>query len=170
MLRRVRETGPAFLVPLAWAFAGAAHLDLVGLYPVQVAHGVMATLLAAFAVTGWREMDAGVLRAWRSVIAAGFGLTAVGLAVLLADPELSLLLAAVVAGWMFLPGVALLYTAQAVERIPEPYLLGGAFSIAGGLLYSVSALLALALAPVVVAIALTAFGQTMSILAAVTHY
>jgi hypothetical protein len=170
MLRRFRETGPAFLVPLAWAFVAAAHLDYVGLYPVQVAHGVMVVLLGLFAATGWREMDEGVLLAWRSIIVAGFGITLLGLLVLVVAPNVALPLSAVVVGWMLLPAGGLLYTAQAVEDAPQPYLFGGAASVAGGLLYAVSVLLALGTTSLVAGLGMAGVGQTMGIVAAVTQY
>ena len=58
MFRRLRETVPAVFVPLAWAFAAAAHLRLVGGDAVLVAHVVVA-LLVAFVARSWAATDAG---------------------------------------------------------------------------------------------------------------
>ncbi|WP_254273209.1 hypothetical protein [Haloarcula marina] len=166
MLRRLRETGPIVLVPLAWTFATAAHLDMLALRTVRIAHLVMVTIIAAFTVLSWRDMDGGVLLAWRRVLVAGFFLTALGLAGLLTDPLTTPLLTLTVAGWMVVPGVALGYTGRHVDRYPRVYTVGGAVSVLGTAAY-LAGVLAPVSALVFVGLVLTNVGQTAGIVAAV---
>lgn len=166
MLRRLRENGPALLVPLAWTFVTAAHLDLVGPHPLFVAHVVMCVLLFGFALLSWSEMRTGVLLAWRRVIVAGFGLTALGTVGLVATVEA--LLWVTVVGWMLLPAAGFVYTARRVERRPRAYGAGAVLSVLGAAAY--------VLAPVVgdagllLGLALVNVGQTAGIVAAVLDY
>jgi len=173
MLERAREYGPVGLVPLAWTFAAAAHLGYVGERPLFVGHAVMAVLLAAFAALSWTEMADGALRAWRTVVALGVGVTALGLASfgVPAEPA-GVLRAAAVVGWMLLPAWGLADTAR---RTPEPafarvYRGAAAASVAGAAL-AVAGLAAPRSLPaagrvVLAGIAVTGVGQTASIVAA----
>lgn len=158
MFRRLRETAPAGLVPLAWAVVAGAHVGAVSTHALFVAHVVMSVLLAAFAVTGWAEMDAGVLRTWRTVIALGFGATALGVGgfLLAADP----LLAVALYAWMALPAAGLAVTARAVDGPGVAYAAGAAACVAGLLSYAPSPLAGLAL---------VGLGQTAGILDAVVR-
>lgn len=113
MFRRVRETAPAGLVPLAWTFATVAHLDLVAERTVLVALVVMDVLLVAFVTLSWSDMREGVLRAWRLVVLAGIPVTLAGTVGLLVSPPARTLLAASVVGWALLPAPALWYTGRA---------------------------------------------------------
>ena len=87
MFRPLRENGPALLVPAAWLVVAATVLEVVSTHALFVAHVVMAALLATFAVTGWAEMSAGVLRAWRTIIAVGFAATTLGVIGFVAGPD-----------------------------------------------------------------------------------
>jgi hypothetical protein len=168
--RRLRENGPGVLVPLAWTFVTAAHLDLVGTRPVLIAHLVMDVLLAAFAVTSYRDMQSGVLRAWLWVIVLGFGVTLVGTASFFVDGQVSTAMqTATVAGWMLLPGVALVYTG--VET-PDGgagwvYTAGGLGSLAGLVVYLAGVSVVETALALPVGLTLTNLGQTAGILNAV---
>ena len=116
MLRRLRENGPIVLVPLAWSFATAAHLELLASRTVLIAHIVMVSIIAAFTVLSWGEMAAGILLAWRRVLLAGFVITLVGVLGLLADPQIRPLLSVTVVGWMLVPAAGLAYTGQHIAR------------------------------------------------------
>jgi len=169
MLRRLRENGPVVLVPLAWTFATAAHLDLLASRTVLIAHLVMDTLIAIFTVLSWREMTDGVLLVWRRVLVAGLGITLAGTAALLATPPIGPLLSATVVGWMLVPAAGLVATGRLVDRHPRAYTVGGALSGLGALAYvgGVSgAVAALTLA----GLTLTNVGQTAGIVAAVYDY
>ncbi|MFC4358429.1 hypothetical protein ACFO0N_10810 [Halobium salinum] len=164
MLRRLRETAPAGLVPLAWTFATAAHLELLAVRTVLAGHVVMDVLLLAFAVLSWDDMrDHLVLRAWLGVIVVGFGVTLVGTyALAVGDESLARL---TVLGWMLLPALALLYTGRvlpAAERA-SLYTLGGALSGVGAVAFAVG------VAPVAALVAV-GVGQTLGILVAVVEY
>jgi len=169
MLRRLRDNGPVVLVPLAWTFATAAHLDLLTLRTVLIAHLVMDAIIAAFTVLSWREMTDGVLLVWKRVLLTGLAITLVGTAGLLAEPPVELLLSATVVGWMLVPGAGLLATGRLVDRRPRAYLAGGALSVAGAVAYvgGLSAALPTAL---VAGLTLTNVGQTAGIVAAVYDY
>ncbi|WP_251328810.1 hypothetical protein [Haloplanus pelagicus] len=175
MLRRLRETGPGLLVPLAWTVVVGAHLGAVSIHALFVAHLVMAVLLPGFAVTGWTEMSVGVLRTWRSVVAVGFVATALGVVGFLLDVEL--LLAVALYAWMGLPAGGLLRTGAAVaaERTGSvapsfidaatlPYLGGGVLCALGVAVYAVSTVSPL------LGLVLVGVGQTAGILDAVVRY
>lgn len=171
MLRRLRETGPVLLVPLAWAFAAAAHLELLATRTVLIGHGVMDVLLLGFAALSYRDMRAEpVLRAWLAVIVAGFGVTLVGTYALATggDPTLT---AFTVFGWMLLPTLALLYTGQVLPRDERAsaYTLGGTLSGLGALLFLAGVLVPVEVA-VLAALALVGVGQTLGIAVAVVQY
>jgi hypothetical protein len=95
MLRRIRDAGPAMLVPLAWLFVAGTQLTVVGTDAIFVAHLVMAAFIAAFALTGWSEMDTGALRAWRIVLVVGLGVTLAGILGFWLDEPLPLVLSLV---------------------------------------------------------------------------
>jgi hypothetical protein len=164
MLRRLRETGPVLLVPLAWTFATAAHLELLATYPVLVGHVVMDVLLFGFAALSWRDMQAHpVLRAWLAVIVVGFGITLVGTYALATggDPTLT---GFTVLGWMVVPALALLYTGRVLpaDERAWAYTVGGALSGVGAVVFLAGVPLA--------ALALVGVGQTLGILVAVLEY
>lgn len=171
MLERAREYGPVGLVPLAWTFAAAAHLGYVGEHPLLVAHVVMTVLLAGFAVLSWTAMREGALRTWRTVVVAGVGVTALGLASFRVPAEpAGVLRAGAVVGWMVLPAWGLVDTAR---RTPEPAFarvyLGAAAASGAGAVLAVVGLASLVPAAgwvVLAGIAVTGVGQTASIVAA----
>ncbi|QIO21749.1 hypothetical protein [Haloarcula sp. JP-L23] len=169
MLRRLRENGPVVLVPLAWTFATAAHLDLLTLRTVLIAHLVMDAIIAAFTGLSWREMTDGILLAWRRVLLVGLVVTLVGTAGLLADPTLDPLLTATVVGWMLVPAAGLAYTGLHIDRHPRIYTVGAALSAGGAVAYTVGVLAPLS-AFVLAGLALTNVGQTAGIAAAVYDY
>jgi hypothetical protein len=169
MFRRLRETGPGALVPAAWLVVAGAHLGVVSEHALFVSHLVMGVLLAAFAVTGWTEMRAGVLRTWRSVIAAGFLATATGVAGFLLDAEA--LLAVSLYAWLMLPALGLLRTGAAVDGPAVAYTGGGAVSALGLVVYALGPTLAPASTmPTLVGLALVGVGQTVGIVDAVARY
>ncbi len=98
MLRRLRETGPVVLVPVAWLFALLAHVGTLATRTVLLAHVVMAVLLIGFLVLSWTEMTEGVLRVWRTVILVGVPVTLSGVAGLLVRPGGTVLLAVALVG------------------------------------------------------------------------
>lgn len=112
MFRRVRETGPALLIPSAWGLVAAAHLGVVTTHPVFVMHAVMSVLLVAFAAASWGEMTSGVLRAWRAVIVAGTPFAVAGLAGFALSNPPTALFALALGGWMLLPAAGFGYTAR----------------------------------------------------------
>lgn len=169
MLRRLRENGPVVLVPLAWTFATAAHLDLLALRTVLIAHLVMDAIIAAFTVLSWREMTDGVLLAWKRVLLVGLVVTLAGTAGLLADPPLDALLSATVVGWMLVPAAGLVYTGQRIDRHPRVYTVGGALSVVGAAVYTGGVLAPLS-ALLLVGLTLANVGQTAGIVAAVYDY
>ncbi|MFC7137257.1 hypothetical protein [Halobaculum litoreum] len=175
MFRRIRETAPAGLVPLAWAFAVAAHLGAVGDRPVLIAHLVMDALLVLFVVLSWTDMRTGVLRAWRTVILVGIPVTLAGTAGLLAPGLGTTPLLVSVVGWMLLPAPALWYTARASAGTARPVnRAAAALSLVGAAVYLAGVfvggptdpLLALA----VPGLALVGVGQTAGIVDAVVRY
>jgi hypothetical protein len=173
MLRRLRENGPAVLVPLAWSFAAAAHLGTVSTRTALIAHVVMTVLLAAFAGLSWRDMDSGILRTWRNVVAVGFVVTLVG-TVGIAWSLPPALLAATVLAWMLVPGVGLLLTGNAAEAEadadPRPYAGGGALSVLAAGFYAWWFLTDGATATLVLSMGLVGVGQTVGIVDAVLRY
>jgi len=169
MLRRLREDGPVVLVPLAWTFATAAHLDLLALQTVLIAHLVMDAIIAAFSVLSWREMTEGILLVWRRVLVVGLGVTLVGTGALLAEPPVEPLLSATVVGWMLVPAAGLVETGRRIDRRPRAYTLGGALSAVGAVSYVGGVAVAVS-APVFAGLTMANIGQTAGIVAAVYDY
>jgi len=135
MFRRVRETGPAFLIPAAWGLVAAAHLGVVTTHPVIVMHVVMSALLVAFAAASWGEMRSGVLRAWRTVILVGTPVAVAGLAGFLLAGGSTVLLGAALYGWMLLPAAGFVYTGRRVADGTWIYLAGAGGCLLGAGLY-----------------------------------
>lgn len=169
MFRRLRETGPAFLIPAAWGVVTATHLDLVTRRPVLVMHGVMCVLLVAFAAASWQEMEAGVLRTWRRVILAGTPFALAGLAGFVVSTGSTALFAAAISGWMLLPAAGFVSTARQVSAGTGIYRAGAALCVLGAVLYA----LGVATGPSalsIVGLGSVAIGQTAGILDAVLRY
>ena len=169
MLRRLRENGPVVLVPLAWTFATAAHLELLAPRTVLIAHLVMDVIIAAFTVLSWREMTEGVLLVWKRVLLVGLGITLAGTGGLLADPPIDLVLTGTVVGWMLVPAAGLLATGRLVDRRPRAYTVGGGLSVLGAVAYAGGVAGALT-ALIVAGLTLANVGQTAGIVAAVYDY
>ncbi|RNJ27421.1 hypothetical protein [Halosegnis longus] len=170
MLRRLRATAPAGLVPLAWLFTLAAARGWISTRTVAIGLGVMATLLAVFAVLSAREMaHSRVLRAWLAVVVGGFFLTAAGLyAVTTAQPQVARF---AVAGWMLLPAMGLVFTGRFDVPYARAHTLGGFLAGAGTVAFLAAADIAVLAgfaweAVTSGGIVLVAVGQTAGILAA----
>jgi hypothetical protein len=170
MLRRARENGPVVLVPLAWTFATAAHLDVVTLRTVLIAHLVMDAIIVAFTVLSRGEMTEGVLRAWKLVLLAGLGATLVGTAGLLASPPVEPLLSLTVVAWMLIPAAGLAYTGQHVAAAPWVYSVGAILSVAGAVVYAGTLLVGLPAVGLLAGLTVTNVGQTAGIVNAVVQY
>lgn len=170
MLRRAREVGPVFLIPAAWTVVAAVHLGAVSEHTLYIAHVVMTTLLAVFAVTAYRDMREGVLRVWWVVIAVGFFAAASGTAGFLLDSS-PLPHAVALYGWMLLPAVGLFYTGRHVDVARVVYDGGGALCCLGAVLYAAAPALPVAdSAAVVAGLAAVGLGQTAGILDAAVRY
>lgn len=170
MLRPLRENGPVVLVPLAWTFAITAHLDLLALRTVLIAHVVMDTVLVAFTVLSWSEMRSGVLRAWKLVLLAGLALTLAGTAGLLVRPPALSVLWLTVVGWLLVPAAGLAYTGRRVDRSPRAYTAGAALSVLGAVVYAASPVLTGDALSLVAGLAIAGVGQTAGIVVAVRDY
>lgn len=160
MLRRIRETGPVGLVPLAWLVVTGAHLDLVSNEAIFIAHLVMVLFIAGFVVTGWSAMATGALAGWRAVMIVGLAITLIGIGGFLAPSEPALAISLV--GWMVLPAAGLAYTARELAVARLRYLGAALASTIGAICYvawlaGVSELIAL------VGLALVGLGQTAGI-------
>ncbi len=169
MLRRLRETAPGLLVPLAWTFVAAAHVGLVAERTLTIAHVVMSALLFSFAVLSWSEMREGILLAWRRVIAVGFVPTVGGTVGLAYGVAPAVTLPAAVYAWMLLPAAALAYTGREADRAPAPYTIGGLLSATGAVVYTLGSP-AEPGTGALVGLALVGIGQTAGILNAVYQY
>jgi len=167
VFRRIRENGPALLVPAAWTVVAGVTAGIVSEHALFVAHVVMSALLVAFVVASWSEMGSGVLRAWKLVILAGTPATIAGVLGFLArDGTIALpadpLLAVALYAWILLPAVGFLYTARRVTDTSLAYDVGAACSLAG----AVGVTLAVTPIEIVGALAVVGTGQTMGIAAA----
>jgi hypothetical protein len=170
MFRRLRATAPAGLVPLAWLFTLAAARGWISTRTVAIGLGVMATLLALFALLSAREMaQSRVLRAWLAVVVGGFFLTAAGLyAVTATQPQVARL---AVAGWMLLPAMGLVFTGRFDAAYARVHTLGGFLAAAGTVAFLAAADIAALAGLTWEAVStggtvLVAVGQTAGILAA----
>jgi hypothetical protein len=169
VFRNARETGPVVLVPLAWAFVTAAHLGSVETYTLFVAHVVMSILLAAFAVTSWREMSEGVLWAWRTVITVGFLVTVAGTVGFRVDSGSTALFSVALYGWIGLPAAGFVYTGRRVREGAWIYFGGAVLCVLGAVGYTLG--VATGTEPALAAsLALVGVGQTAGIADAVYRY
>ncbi|MFB6308492.1 MAG: hypothetical protein ABEH35_04105 [Haloarculaceae archaeon] len=168
MFRRLRELGPAVLVPLAWTFVTAAHLGTVTDHTLFVAHVVMAVLLAGFAVTGRADMRDGTLRVWWSIIVVGLVLTVGGAVGFHLRGGSAVLLGGALFGWMLLPAVGFVDTGRRATDGGWIYLGGAGACLLGALVYAVGPLGASGVA--VAGLALVGIGQTAGILHAAVRY
>jgi len=171
VFRPVRANGPALLVPAAWIVVAAATFDVVSTHALFVAHVVMSALLVAFVVASWRDMAAGVLRAWKLVILAGTPVTLAGVAGFLAlgSPAIppTALLAVSLFGWALLPAAGFVYTGRRVEVGARIYDVGAVCCVAGAVAVAVGSASPSTNA---VGLALVAVGQTAGILDATLRY
>ncbi|MCL9814265.1 hypothetical protein [Natranaeroarchaeum aerophilus] len=170
MLRRARENGPALLVPLAWTFVTAVHLDLASEHALLIAHLVMATIIAGFTLLSWGEMAEGVLLLWRRVLLVGFAITLAGIVGFVVDSLAVLLFTASLIGWMIVPGIALVRTGRQVQVGPRVYVIGGGLSLAGAAVYAAGALVGGGVWLSVFGLTLVNIGQTAGIVNAVYRY
>lgn len=170
MFRRLRENGPALLVPLAWTFVTAVHLDLASEHALFISNLVMATIVAVFTLLSWSEMADGVLLIWRRVLVVGFVFTTAGVAGFFVDSLSSTLFALSIVGWMVVPGVGLVETGRQVTRAPAIYLGGGALSIVGALVYVAGGTAIAGEWAAILGLILVNIGQTAGILNAVYQY
>ncbi len=170
MFRRAREDGPALLVPLAWTFVTAVHLELASEHALLIAHFVMATIIAGFTLLSWREMAEGVLLIWRRVLVVGFAITLAGIGGFFVDGIATPLFTVSLFGWMIVPAIALVATGRAVQIAPRAYLIGGGLSLIGAAVYAAGALVGGGVWLSVVGLSLVNVGQTAGIVTAVYQY
>ncbi len=169
MFRRVREVGPGFLVPAAWAVVVAAHLGAISSHPVFVMHVVMSVLLVAFAGLSWSDMETGVLGTWRRVIVAGTPFALAGLVGFLVPMGSTPLFVAALVGWMLLPAAGFLDTARRVSEGVWTYRAGAALCFVGVALYALGAAVG-SRSLSIVGLLSVGVGQTAGILDAVLRY
>ncbi|ELY58895.1 hypothetical protein C491_08158 [Natronococcus amylolyticus DSM 10524] len=169
MLRRARELGPPVLVPLAWTFVVAAHLGVVAVRTLFIAHVVMSALLAVFAVTGRSDMRRGTLLVWWRLIVVGLFVTLCGTAGFLLEPVATPLQGIALFGWMLLPAVGFVDTGRRVPKGTWIYLGGAAACGLGAVAYAVG--VAAATDSIAVAgLVAVGLGQTAGILDAAIRY
>lgn len=131
MLQRFRQFGPVLMVPAAWtATAFSIHTSILGSYEMMIAHVFMSLMMAAFLITGWNEMEKGVLKAWRTTIVAGLLVTLVGLAGFI-GPDTPWMQIVSLYGWMIVPGLALVYTGFKDDVYGKIYTVSGLLSLIG---------------------------------------
>ncbi|WP_345782007.1 hypothetical protein [Natronococcus sp. A-GB1] len=169
MLRRARELGPPVLVPLAWTFVVAAHLGVVAVRTLFIAHVVMSALLAVFAVSGRSDMRRGTLLVWWRLIVVGLFVTLCGTVGFLLEPVAAPLQGIALFGWMLLPAVGFVDTGRRVPKGTWIYLGGAAACGLGAVAYAVGAVAATD--PIATAgLVAVGFGQTAGILDAAIRY
>lgn len=138
MFQAFRQFGPVLMVPAAWITAAlAVNTELLPSQGLLIAHIVMSVLMTVFLLTGWKQMNEGVLKAWRTVITIGLPVTVLG-AIGLAGIQSQLLTTISLLGWMFLPGLALVYTGKKDERFGTGYTVSGLLSLLGLYFFTVS--------------------------------
>lgn len=172
MFRRLRKNGSVLLVPLAWTFITAAHLDLVERQTVLIAHVVMTTIFVLFTVASWREMRSGILYAWKLVLVVGTGFTLVGLAALVVSTTYTAPVAVMLSAWMLVPAAAYVYTARTVasDEAPGVYWVAAALSVVGWAVYFLSPLVSGSGVGFIAGLTLVNVGQTAGIVYAGYRY
>lgn len=138
MFQAFRQFGPVLMVPAAWATSIlAVNTQILPNQGILIAHVVMAVLMTVFLLTGWKQMNKGVLKAWRTVITIGLPVTVIG-AVGLTGVQTEFFTAVSMLGWMILPGLALVYTGKKDDRFGTGYTVSGLLSVLGFYLFIVS--------------------------------
>lgn len=164
MSRTLTDVAPAVLVPAAWAVALAARVDLLSRNTLGIALAVMTVLLGIFAVVAREELTGPVLGIWRGVLVLGFVITLVGTVDLAVAPAADPALAVTLYGWMVVPALAYVATAESVEKpFSTVYLAGAILSLAGTGTYA----LAGSEVDAAVGLVVVGLGQTAGIVAAV---
>ncbi len=102
----------------------------IGRRPLFVAHVVMLGFLVFFLAVGWTWMSEGVLRSWRTIIAAGAVVTAGGIAGFAGHSLSGASLGASLVYWMIKPGIGLIYTGMLMDR-ERIYLWSGVVTLIG---------------------------------------
>lgn len=161
MLELFRRYGPTLMVPAAWITAFLAiDTSLASSTAILVMHVVMTALMSLFLLTGWNQMNSGILKVWRNVIAVGLPFTIAGalsLSVLpVIPPSVSLV------AWMILPGIALIYTGRESEK-GTLYTVSGLLSLLGTYFYLVKGLSAQSESVLAASLVLVGVGQSMGI-------
>lgn len=121
----IRERAPIVLIPAAWALTGYTVLTEASPYWIRGMNLFITAFLAVFAASSWRKMSSGVLRIWRTVIAAGAAATAIGTLQFYGFNRFAWVS---VTYWFMMPGVALIMTSEQTEK--EIYRWQGYTSIA----------------------------------------
>ena len=172
MFRRLRKNGPIVLVPLAWTFVTAAHLDVVSTRTLLIAHFVMNAVFVLFTAASWSEMRSGVLYAWKLVLVVGTGFTLLGTVALARPSAGTSLVAVMLAAWMLVPAAAYIYTARnvAADTAPVVYRLAAALSVIGWLVYFGGPLFAVGSTTTIAGLTLVNVGQTAGMVNAVYQY
>ena len=162
MLTEIRDLGPVLLVPAAWIAAAASIDGVLASEGMLIAHGVMATFIAVFAVTGWTAMSDGALRVWRLVLLVGLPITLAGVAGFFVSSAARPLFSVSLIGWMVLPAAGLACTAGHLPDARLRYLSTAALSAAGAAV-AVSGLILDARPTLFIGIAVAGVGQTIGI-------
>lgn len=164
MLSRLRDLGPILLIPAAWTVAAAAEQGFIGEQSIFIAHLLMAAFITFFIVTGWRLMEEGALRTWRTTLIAGLGLVFLGIAGFIVTAGEGYLLGASLVGWMVLPVYGLAITARELPEARTVY--GGAamLCVVGAGVFVLSRVILDGELVGVGGIAIVAVGQTGSII------
>ncbi|MFW6321270.1 MAG: hypothetical protein ACOC0Z_05420, partial [Halohasta sp.] len=165
MLQQLRESGPGLLVPLAWLFVAAAHLDLVASRSIFIAHLVMAAFITFFLATGWADMSTGALAGWRAVMVVGLAVTLAGVAGFFFDS--TPLLTTSLVGWMILPAVGLADTGRRLDEAAGVYYGSAAVGGLGAVVYLLSFV---SVGSGLAGLALVGIGQTVGIVDAVVRF
>ena len=165
--RSVTDVVPAALVPAAWTLVGLAHVTtLVSRQALGIALVVMTVLLGTFVVGTRDRMTGPVLGVWRGVLVLGFVITLVGAVDVLVTTQADPTFGVTLYGWMILPGLAYVATAQSVDPpFSTLYLASGIFSLAGAGTYAVAG----STVETTMGLGIVAVGQTLGIVAAVVQ-
>lgn len=110
MISDIRDVLPVLLIPSAWILSyfilnGSLESD-----PMRIAHIVMFFFITIFLITGYKEMDSGVLKAWLIVLVIGWVITILGITGFYYSDYSDVLHKISLFGWMIAPALGLVYT------------------------------------------------------------
>lgn len=118
----IREYAPMPLIPAAWAMTFLTVVyPGIDQYWIRHMHLFMVVFLGFFAVASWKQMDSGVMKTWRNIIAMGFIFTLIPLSGFYIEALPETVFSAGILYWILAPAYGFRETASESENFSDYY-------------------------------------------------